>query len=49
MVPIGSKALMKGNLVHTNEIFVNLGDRWFVKTSASRALEICNRMIESRF
>lgn len=47
MVPIGSKALMKGKLVHTNEVTINVGDRWFIKKSAASAIETCNRMIES--
>ena len=47
IVPIGTKAMVKGKLGHTNEIYVNLGDRWFLKTSGQRAIEICDRMIES--
>jgi hypothetical protein len=47
IVPIGNKAMIRGHLVHTNEIFVNLGDRWFLKTSSEKALEISGRMIES--
>ena len=46
MVPVGNKAMIKAKLVHTNEMYVNLGDKWFVKTSCKRALEICERMIE---
>ncbi|PSN41381.1 hypothetical protein C0J52_17509 [Blattella germanica] len=46
MVPIGSKALMRGKMVHTNEILVCLGDGWFVKQTAKRAAEICNRRIQ---
>ncbi|PNF25233.1 hypothetical protein B7P43_G13892 [Cryptotermes secundus] len=46
MVPIGSKALMRGKMVHTNEILVCLGDGWFVKRSAKEAAEICDRRIK---
>lgn len=46
MVPIGSKALMRGKMVHTNEILVCLGDGWFVKQSAKEAAEICDRRIK---
>lgn len=49
MVPIGSKALMKGKIVHTNEILVFLGDGWFVKQSAKEAIEICKRRIKSEY
>lgn len=45
MVPVGTKALMKGKMVHTNEILVCLGDGWFVKQSAKQAAEICQRRI----
>jgi prefoldin subunit 5 len=47
MVPIGSKALMKGSMVHTNEILISLGEGWFIKDSAERAVAICNRRIAS--
>ncbi|XP_069682132.1 unconventional prefoldin RPB5 interactor [Periplaneta americana] len=46
MVPIGSRALMRGKMVHTNEILVCLGDGWFVKRSAKEAAEICDRRIK---
>jgi unconventional prefoldin RPB5 interactor 1 len=49
MVPIGSKALMRGKMVHTNEILVCLGDGWFVKRSAKEAAEICDRRIKCKF
>ncbi|KAK7583906.1 hypothetical protein V9T40_004869 [Parthenolecanium corni] len=46
MAPLaGGKALMKGKLVHTNDVMVFLGDKWFVRTSAARAIDICNRKI----
>lgn len=45
MVPIGKRALMKGKLIHTNEILVYLGDGYFAKYSASQAISLCNRRI----
>lgn len=44
-MPIGTKALMRGKIVHTNEIMVCLGENYFVKQSAKGAQEICNRRI----
>lgn len=46
MIPIGNKALMRGHLVHTNELLVNLGETWFVKRTANQTVDICNRRIE---
>ena len=34
-----------GQLVHTNEIMVLLGDNWFAERSAKEASEICDRRI----
>ncbi|XP_063225824.1 unconventional prefoldin RPB5 interactor-like protein [Bacillus rossius redtenbacheri] len=45
LVPFGCRALMRGKLVHTNEILVRLGDGWFVKCSAKHAADICSRRI----
>lgn len=45
MVPIGKRALMKGKLIHTNEIMVYLGDGYFAKYSASQAISLCKRRI----
>ncbi|XP_011266286.1 unconventional prefoldin RPB5 interactor-like protein isoform X2 [Camponotus floridanus] len=45
MVPIGKRALMKGKLIHTNEILVYLGDGYFAKYSASQAISLCKRRI----
>ena len=45
MVPLGSKAYMEGNLVHTNEIMVLLGDDWFAERSTAQASDICDRRI----
>ncbi|XP_076756394.1 unconventional prefoldin RPB5 interactor [Xylocopa sonorina] len=46
MVPIGRRALMKGKLIHTNEVLACLGDGYFAKYSASGAVALCQRRIE---
>ncbi|XP_015116206.1 unconventional prefoldin RPB5 interactor 1 [Diachasma alloeum] len=46
MVPMGKRALMRGKLVHTNEIMVCLGDGYFAKYSAPQAIALCNRRIQ---
>ncbi|XP_066099271.1 unconventional prefoldin RPB5 interactor 1 [Saccopteryx bilineata] len=38
MVPFGPFAFMPGQLVHTNEVTVLLGDNWFAKCSAKQAV-----------
>ncbi|XP_035869208.1 unconventional prefoldin RPB5 interactor 1 [Phyllostomus discolor] len=38
MVPLGPCAFMPGQLVHTNEVTVLLGDNWFAKCSAKQAV-----------
>eukprot|EP00117_Sycon_ciliatum_P000200 scpid81964/ scgid6367/ Unconventional prefoldin RPB5 interactor; Protein NNX3; Protein phosphatase 1 regulatory subunit 19; RNA polymerase II subunit 5-mediating protein len=43
MVPFGSKAFFHGQLIHTNEVLVLLGDNWFVDRSARQAQEIIDR------
>lgn len=45
MVPFGSLAFMPGQLIHTNEVLVLLGDNWFVDRSAKQAAEIVERRI----
>merc|ERR1719470_569701 len=45
LVPLTGKAFMPGQLVHTNEILVLLGDNWFVETSAKHAAEIAGRRV----
>lgn len=46
MVPFGgNKAFFEGQLIHTNEIMVLLGDNWFVERSAKQASEICQRRL----
>ncbi|CAL7942277.1 unnamed protein product [Xylocopa violacea] len=46
MVPIGKRAMMKGKLIHTNEVLACLGDGYFAKYSASGAIALCQRRIE---
>ncbi|XP_017463696.1 PREDICTED: unconventional prefoldin RPB5 interactor-like protein [Rhagoletis zephyria] len=41
MVPIGQKAYMPGQLVHTNEVLVGHYQGYFSKCSAQKAKEIC--------
>ncbi|XP_033626609.1 unconventional prefoldin RPB5 interactor-like [Asterias rubens] len=47
MVPFGSVAFMPGQIVHTNEIMVLLGDNWFCERSAKQACEIVDRRKEN--
>lgn len=46
MVPMTKKAFMPGELVHTNEIMVLLGDNYFAQRSSKQAAEICGRRID---
>ena len=46
MVPIGKRALMKGRLIHTNEVLAFLGDGYFAKYSATGAAALCQRRIQ---
>lgn len=46
MVPFGDLAFMPGELVHTNEVMVLLGDNYFVETSAHHASEILERRVQ---
>ena len=41
-------AFMPGQLVHTNEILVLLGDNWFVERSAKQAAHIVDRRMKSK-
>jgi hypothetical protein len=47
-VPFGPLAFMPGNLVHTNEILVLLGDDWFVEKSAKQACEVIDRRMKCK-
>ncbi|KAI4478387.1 hypothetical protein M0804_012041 [Polistes exclamans] len=47
MVPIGKRAFMKGKLIHTNEVLACIGDGYFAKYSAAKAIALCNRRIQS--
>ena len=40
---------MPGQLYHTNEVLVLLGDNWFVKQSTKQALEITERRKKCTF
>ncbi|XP_078041502.1 unconventional prefoldin RPB5 interactor [Augochlora pura] len=46
MVPIGRGALMKGKLIHTNEVLACLGNGYFAKYSAEGAAALCERRIK---
>jgi len=46
MVPFGKMAFFPGQIIHTNEIFVLLGENYFVWRSASQASEIISRRIK---
>lgn len=46
MIPVGPKALMRGKIVHTNELLVSLGDSWFLKKTASQTVDLCDRRIK---
>lgn len=45
MVPVGKKALMPGQLIHTNEVLVGHYQGYFSKCSAFKATEICDLRI----
>ena len=42
-VPIGKHAFIPGQLYHTNEITVLLGDNWFAQVTAKQAQDIVKR------
>lgn len=42
-VPFGRFGFMPGQLYHTNEVLVLLGDNWFARRSAKQAIEIAER------
>ncbi|KAI8376824.1 hypothetical protein BD560DRAFT_482363 [Blakeslea trispora] len=46
MIPIGKLAFMPGQIVHTNEILVLLGDQYYAERSAKQAIEILGRRKE---
>lgn len=49
MIPLCSKAMIPGKLVHTNQVLVGLGDNWFSKVSTKSALEHCDRKIKCKY
>ena len=46
MIPVGKKALIKGKLVHTNEVTVCHGASYFSECCTSQAIEIIESRIE---
>lgn len=46
LVPIGSKGFLRGQIVHTNEIFHKIGCGYVVKRSAGQAINFCERMLK---
>lgn len=46
MVPIGKKALMPGQLLHTNEVLVGHYQGYFSKCTTFKAKEICEHRIK---
>ncbi|XP_016947317.1 unconventional prefoldin RPB5 interactor-like protein [Drosophila biarmipes] len=46
MVPIGRKALMPGELIHTNELLVGHYEGYFSACSAHKAKEICRHRLK---
>ena len=42
-VPFGRFGFMPGQLYHTNDLLVLLGDNWFARRSAKQAIEIAER------
>ncbi|XP_005179294.1 unconventional prefoldin RPB5 interactor-like protein [Musca domestica] len=47
MVPVGKKALMPGQLIHTNEVLVGHYQGYFSKCSAHTAAQICDLRIKT--
>ncbi|KAF6041377.1 URI1 [Bugula neritina] len=45
MVPFGPLAFMPGQLIHTNEVLVLLGDNWFAEMSAKQSCEVIDRRL----
>ncbi|OQV24049.1 putative Unconventional prefoldin RPB5 interactor [Hypsibius exemplaris] len=45
VIPLGPHAVVRGELVHTNEVLVFLGDNYFAERSAKQACEIASRRI----
>lgn len=45
MVPLGPKAFMPGQIVHTNEVLVLLGENYFVERTAKQASGIIERRL----
>lgn len=41
--------MMPGELIHTNEVLVLLGDNWFVDMSARNACQLIDRRLQGLF
>ncbi|KAI8972032.1 hypothetical protein BDF20DRAFT_716322 [Mycotypha africana] len=46
MIPMGPLAFMPGKIIHTNEILVLLGDKYYAERTAKQAMEIVGRRKE---
>lgn len=46
LVPVGSKALIPGELYHTNEILVGMYSGLLVKCSSFKAAELCHHRLK---
>ena len=49
LIPLGSKALAYGQIIHTNEILCLLGDNYFLECSAKSAVGIVDRRLKSMY
>nr|CAB3226588.1 unconventional prefoldin RPB5 interactor [Phallusia mammillata] len=47
MVPFGPLAFIPGQLVHTNELLVHLGDSWFADVTCSQGQKIINHRMQA--
>jgi len=48
VISFGSRALVKADIVHTNEILSCAGDGYFIKQSAKQAIDMCDRRIKGK-
>lgn len=48
-VPFGGFGFMPGQIYHTNEVMVLLGDNWFAKRTVKQAMEMIGRRIHCVF
>lgn len=45
LVPIGTKGFLRGQIVHTNEVFHKVGCGYVIKRTAKQAIDYCDRML----